>query len=105
MAEPQPPEHHHLHEYAGGEILEHTDKPYPKFLYYVYVILPIWGVYCLYSYWGGTQGALDRGHWQELQNAAFTTLKSTNREDLKQQEEAKALEEAHKDVKSHPLTP
>jgi hypothetical protein len=61
------------------EVPKSFENPIPKFLLIVYVVLPIWGIYWLYSYWDGSHGALDRGHWHELQVKANTTIYEKNR--------------------------
>jgi hypothetical protein len=66
-----------VEDYAGHEVQELVGVPVPTFLKWVYAILPIWGLIWLWFYWDGTQGALDRGSWQELQQAANTTFQRT----------------------------
>ena len=60
--------------YADREIFEYDDTKVPKFLKWVYVIVPIWGIFWFYQYWNGSHGVLDRGHWQGLEKAAKTTV-------------------------------
>lgn len=55
------------------EVIESKDIKVPRWLVWTYIILPIWGIYCLYAYWNGSHGWLDRGYWKELQQAANTT--------------------------------
>lgn len=70
-----------LEEYGDPGIVS-LDRPVPKWLRIVYVIVPIWGLTCLYLYWNGTTGWLDRGYWHELQIAANTTFPVQNQNDL-----------------------
>lgn len=63
-----------LDSYADGEIVEYADTNVPTFLKYVYLILPIWGIFWAYTFWDGSSGALDRGHWHDLQKVANTTF-------------------------------
>lgn len=57
---------------------ESYDRPIPKFLIMVYIILPVMGVYWFVNYWNGSSGFFDRGYWQSLQKAANTTYEPTN---------------------------
>lgn len=49
------------------------DLPIPRWLITTYIVLPIWGIITLYLFWNGSWGWLDRGYWQQLQQAADTT--------------------------------
>ena len=76
-----------MEEYDKGEAEEYGDasiasfdSPVPLWLKCTYLFLPIWGVICLYLYWNGSQGWLDRGYWQQLQRAAQTTFPFKNAE-------------------------
>ena len=60
--------------YADKEIFEYEDTKVPTFLKWVYVLIPLWGIFWAYHYWNGSSGILDRGHWQELEKAAKTTI-------------------------------
>lgn len=51
------------------------DKGAPRWLYWSYIILPIWGVVTFFLFWNGSHGWLDRGYWQQLEKAADTTHK------------------------------
>jgi len=62
----------HIDVYGDHEVTEYTDKPIPTFLKWVYVLLPIWGIVWFFLYWNGSHGILDRGHWQDLEQAANT---------------------------------
>ncbi len=62
--------------YAGEEVEEYVGIPVPTFLKWVYLILPIWGLFWFWMYWDGSTGALDRGSWQDLAQAAKTTFSS-----------------------------
>ncbi len=50
------------------------ETPIPRWLLWTYITLPIWGLITLYLYWNGSWGWLDRGYWQQLQQAADTTF-------------------------------
>ena len=56
------------------EEIPSNDAKVPGFLKLTYLLLPIWGVLCLYYYANGSHGWLDRGYWHELQRAANTTF-------------------------------
>lgn len=45
-----------------------------KFLYISYIVVFVWGIWALFAYWNGSHGWLDRGYWQQLQEAANTTF-------------------------------
>lgn len=62
--------------YSGGEVAELEGTKVPKFLFFVYLVLPFWGIFWFYMYWNGSNGWLDRGYWSQLQNAANTQLES-----------------------------
>lgn len=67
-------EHHHEEpDYYNDPGILSGHAPVPKWLILTYIILPIWGVICLYVYWNGSHGWLDRGYWQQLQRASNTT--------------------------------
>lgn len=57
-----------------GEIPHTEDHKVPKFLYFTYLIVFIGGFWGLIAYWNGSHGWLDRGYWQQLQEAAQTTF-------------------------------
>lgn len=56
----------------------HKDPGAPRWLFWSYILLPIWGLVVLYFFWNGSYGWLDRGSWQELQQAANTRYPYTN---------------------------
>jgi hypothetical protein len=60
--------------YADGEIEEFEGTPVPRFLKWVYLILPIWGIIWFWLYWDGSSGWLDKGTWFKLEEAANTTF-------------------------------
>lgn len=55
------------------DLQQYQTEKIPLFLILTYVILPIWGIYFMISYWNGSHGWTDRGAWHELQVAANTT--------------------------------
>lgn len=65
----------------GEQGIASRDAPVPGWLKWCYLILPIWGFICLYLYWNGSYGWLDRGYWQQLQRAANTTFPTQNQSD------------------------
>ncbi len=60
-------------DFAHHEVQEYKEPGVPRWLLILYIILPIWGFYTLYTYWDGSQGCLDRWYWEELQVASNTT--------------------------------
>lgn len=64
--------HDEIHHYADGKITERANGPLPTALRIMYLIVLLWGVWALYTYWNGSHGFLDRGGWQELQEFANT---------------------------------
>lgn len=72
--------HEEIEEY-GEESINSYDRPVPRWLLITYIILPIWGVFCFYYYWNGSEGWLDRGYWNQLQRAANTTFPYTDTDD------------------------
>lgn len=68
----QKEDHHHAVEFGEHDVNEFDDVGIPFFLKVIYVILPIWGIFWLYTYWEGSGGWLDRGYWKELEGAAKT---------------------------------
>lgn len=54
------------------------DPPIYTWLKISYVLLPIWGIITFFIFWNGSFGWLDRGYWQELQEAANTTYPFVN---------------------------
>lgn len=66
--------------YSDGEIEEFKATPVPKFLKWVYLILPIWGIVWFWLYWDGSAGWLDKGHWFQLEKAANTTYPFESKE-------------------------
>lgn len=66
------PEKEELEYYADGSISS-KDTPVPKWILFIALTLPLWGIYAFYVYWDGSAGWLDRGYWKELQEAANTT--------------------------------
>lgn len=65
-------EEEHLDFYADGSLVS-ADAKVPKWLKWVYIIMPLWGILWFFLFWNGSTGWLDRGYWGELQKAANTT--------------------------------
>lgn len=63
-------------DYAHHEIQEYQNTRVPTFLKWVYLFLPLWGLWSMYYYWEGSRGWMDRGYWHELEIAANTTTVS-----------------------------
>lgn len=68
------------------------DAKVSKFLLTTYIVLPIWGVICLYYFWNGSIGWFDRGYWHELQIAANTTFPIENQNMLYENQRLKEEE-------------
>jgi hypothetical protein len=58
--------------FAKDEVEKYGEAGIPTFLYFVYAILPFWGILWFYFFWNGSVGWLDRGYWSELEGAART---------------------------------
>jgi len=63
--------------YGDGSI-KSADAKVPRWLIWVYILLPIWGVVWTVLYWNGAHGWIDKGYWFELEKAANTTYPSVN---------------------------
>jgi hypothetical protein len=76
-----PNEHEEVDTYGDTQITSlHNDAP--KWLKWLYVLLPIWGIIWFYMFWNGsTVPFFDRGYWHQLQEAANTTFPSINQDD------------------------
>lgn len=72
MAE-QNGEHGELDLYGDPRIASKHGKV-PRWLIATYIVMPIWGLVWFYFFWNGSTGWLDRGYWQQLQEAANTTF-------------------------------
>lgn len=70
----------HIEFYGDPQIASGHAKV-PRWLIVNYIVWPIWGIIWFYLYWNGSWGWLDRGHWQQLQNAANTTFPIENNND------------------------
>lgn len=55
------------------EVPESKERKIPSFLYIVYIVLLIGGLFAFFFFWNGSRGWLDRGFWHELQKGASTT--------------------------------
>jgi len=62
----------------GDTGIESKNAKIDGWLKFVYIILPIWGIIWMFLYWNGVHGWLDRGHWNELEKAANTTISNHN---------------------------
>jgi hypothetical protein len=76
-------------EYYGDEGIATKDLHVPHWLFWIYFLLPIWGILTFYVYWNGSYGWLDRGYWHELQKAANTTVPQVNYIQIEQEEARK----------------
>lgn len=56
----------------GDPDVRSADAPIPRFLYWTYFLLPIWGFIVFLLFWNGSIGWSDRSYWAELQSAAHT---------------------------------
>lgn len=59
--------------YDDNEIVS-KETPIPGWLKLIYVVSLSLGLSTAILYWNGSWGWLDRGYWEELQRAAFTTF-------------------------------
>ncbi len=64
--------------YGEDPQIASRDAKIPKFLWVIYILLPIWGVITFYYFWNGSTGWLDGGYWRELQIAANTKFDKEN---------------------------
>ena len=55
------------------EIPQTEERKIPVFLYIVYIVVLVGGIWAFCAFWTGSKGWLDRGFWHELQKAASTT--------------------------------
>lgn len=62
-----------IEEYGDLRIASY-DRPVPRFLQCVYVVLPILGILAWIYFFNGSRGWFDRGAWEQLQSAAGTTF-------------------------------
>lgn len=60
-----------LHEYGDG--IFSADHRVPRWMKWMYVILPIGGIISFFFFWNGAWGWWDRGYWAELEKVANTT--------------------------------
>lgn len=61
-------------EHYGDEGISSKDKKVPRWLFWSYPVIIIWGFIWFYLYWNGANGWIDRGYWFELEKAANTTM-------------------------------
>jgi hypothetical protein len=55
------------------EEISSEERKIPRFLLITYIILILGGICGFFLYWNGSHGFLDRGYWQQLQQAARTS--------------------------------
>ncbi len=55
------------------DVPETEENRIPIFLYITYIVVLVGGILAFIAYWNGSHGFLDRGYWQQLQKAAYTT--------------------------------
>lgn len=65
-------------EFYGEAGIASFDAKIPKFLFVLYLFLPLWGLISFFFFWNGSTGWFDRGYWKELQIAANTTFPIEN---------------------------
>lgn len=65
-------------EHYGDERISSFDAKIPRWLFWAYIILPIWGIIWFIIYWNGSIGWSDPDHWQGLQRAANTKFPISN---------------------------
>lgn len=82
-------QHEEFDFYEGGSISS-AHGGIPKWLWFFYIAMPLWGLVWFYLYWNGSSGWLDNGYWQQLQRAANTTSPYVNVEAHSTPEEAEA---------------
>ena len=72
------------------EVPETEENRIPIFLHITYIVVIIGGIWAFFAYWNGSHGFLDRGYWEPLQKAAYTTFPFEEKEPYL--EEKKVLE-------------
>lgn len=70
---PSPAKTYDTVDHAGGEIVEYDKTPIPRFLLWLYALLPLVGIAWMVLNWKGSHPWFDQGHWFHLQQAANTT--------------------------------
>ena len=68
------------------EVPETEENRIPLFLHITYIVVIIGGLCAFFAYWNGSHGFLDRGYWQPLQKAAYTTYPFEKKEPYLEQE-------------------
>lgn len=58
----------------GDEFITSKDAKIPRWLFWSYWLLLVWGFIWMALYWNGAQGWIDRGFWFPLEQAANTTV-------------------------------
>ena len=59
--------------YGDNEVTEYTHTRTPRWLIWLYIIMPIWAIVWLLLTWNGQLTWLDKNHWFALEQAANTT--------------------------------
>ncbi len=65
-------------EYYENNTIATANAKVPTWLLISYPLIAIWGLACLFLFFNGSRGYLDRGYWQQLQRAANTTMPFEN---------------------------
>lgn len=72
-------ENHNEIELYGDPGIASYDAKVPKFLIFMYMTLPVWGIITFAVLWNGSTGSwMDPGYWRELQIASNTTFPTRN---------------------------
>lgn len=72
--------------YSGDPQLLQANHKIPTWLWWTYVILPIWGIIAWALFFNGPWGWFDPGHWKQLQWAANTKFPYFNADSAKDPE-------------------
>ena len=84
----------------GDSGIRSGDEKVPRWLKFVYISLPIWGIIWFFLYWNGVEGWLNRGYWFELEKAANTTMPNKNYLENEHQKEKNEKNTSHSPKKS-----
>lgn len=61
-------------EFYGDTGIASNEGTIPTWIKWVVVVTIAWGFVWLYFFWDGATGWIDRGYWQQLEQAANTTM-------------------------------